>query len=130
MNVVDKSVKDGKLISITFQVNTEFEKNAYRKLPFLETCPHCGKPVNPADEDLVLVVPNPLESAIPGVAMELGLAVTKCSSCGQQVRDTDQCDITSFPEIEQYVRRLRQAYAAAVKKAREKKGGSTGGQEG
>lgn len=128
MQVIDKNLKDGKLLSITFRVDSDYENTGYRKLPGIQTCPHCGKPVNPKDEDLLLIVPTPLEPTIPGASMDLGVAVTKCSSCGKQVRDKDQCDIMSFPEVRTYVTKLRKAYEAAKQKA--KKGGAKGGKKG
>lgn len=125
MKLVRKNVKDGYMISITVRVEGEYEKKGYRAIPGLQKCPHCGKPVNPKDEDMLLTIPAPLAPAIPGAALELGSAITRCSSCGEEVRDHDQCDLMSFPEVMTYLTSLRKAAAAKLAKA--KKGGSRGG---
>lgn len=128
MKVVNKHVQDGYMISITVRVEGDYEKRGYRAIPGIQTCPHCGKPVNPKDEDMLIAIPAPLAPAIPGAALELGAAITKCSSCGKEVRDSDQCDLMSFPEIMTYLTGLRRAAQAKLGSGR--KGGSKGGKKG
>lgn len=120
MKVVDKNLVGGKLVSITCRIEGDYEKRGFRALPGLQTCPHCGKKINPKDEDMLVIVPTPLEPTIPGAALDLGMARTKCSECGQEVSDPDQCDLMSFPEIISYVSRLRKAYE--LKRAAQKGG--------
>jgi len=127
MKVVNKVVKNGQLISITAQLEGDYERGGFRKLPGIQTCPHCGKPVNPKDDEMMIIIPTPLQQTIPGAALELGVATTRCSSCGETIQDTDQCDLMSFPEVMAYVTGLRKAYQAAVAK---KKGGAKSGQKG
>ncbi|MCM1441101.1 MAG: hypothetical protein NC131_18145 [Roseburia sp.] len=127
MKVANRVVKNGQLISITAQLEGTYEREGFKKLPGMQTCPHCGKPIDPKDEEMMIIIPTPLQQTIPGAALELGVALTRCSACGETVQDTDQCDLMSFPEIMTYVTGLRRAYQAAAAK---KKGGAKGGQKG
>lgn len=129
MKVLGKNVKGGMLLSLTVRVDGEVDRDAYRKLSFIKTCPYCGKPANPADDDYKIVVPNPLNPCIPGVNLDLGTAISKCSACGSDITGDFQCDLSGFPEVSKFLAMLREAQAERMASAKIKKGGACSGKK-
>lgn len=122
MKLVGRNVVNKVLVSITVQVDRSEEMAAYRKIPGIQTCPTCGKPVNPKPENMKLLIMNPLNEFIPGVSIDVGQAITKCSECGAEVADDAQCDLSAYPDVEGFLGKLRATARAQIVKGGAKRG--------
>jgi len=118
MKIVDKNVTRNSIVSITVLLESPTDKAAYDKIDVVKTCPHCGKPTKPAPDSYKILIHNPLTKPIPGSPVDLGEIHTKCSSCGKEIVDASQYDLSAFNEVTQFLDQLRDAAKNKVKSRR------------
>ena len=106
MALVSSNKANGQLVSITLSVEGPEEYKAYHAWVRgnMPTCPHCGKPLDPADDKLHVVISSPLVSFF---GMNMGRICTACEECGQHVDGTTELDMAAFPSVTNYLEKLR-----------------------
>ena len=104
--------RDRKLVSVTFQLTSDSEKEVYRK--FLEKAPElkcskCGKVFTPDEiEEYTIRVYNPLNPVgILGFAM--GAPFITCPDC-DHTTELVLMDIEAFPDIMVWLNKLKSSY--------------------
>jgi len=118
MALIASKKANGQLINITLSVEGPEEYKAYHAWVKgnMPKCPHCGKPLDPADDKLNIIVSSPLVSFF---GMDMGRISTACEECGEAIEGTTELDLAAFPSITKFLETLRARF-------QQKGGGSRG----
>ena len=109
MALIASNKANGQLIDITLSVEGDAEYKAYHAWVKgnMPVCPHCGKPLDPKDDKLNVIVSSPLVSFF---GMNMGRISTECEECGGKINGTTELDMAAFPSVVKYLETLRARY--------------------
>lgn len=113
--VTDSFKKDGKLISVTLELQDKEEIEIYKRFladePAFQKCPKCQQSNTIGDDDLQLRIDNPLANTL---GMQLATPIMHCDHCGELI-DLSMMDYSCFRSVVSWISQLR-ARAAQLKK--------------
>ena len=102
--------KDGKLLSVTLQLQEPSEIGIYKKFladePAMQKCPHCGKSNKIGKDDLLIRIDNPLTDTL---GLHMGNPIVTCDHCKQTI-PVSILDYSAFPSVMEFLKALRARY--------------------
>lgn len=110
VSIVDKSIIDGRLISITIKINDPNERAIFMK--FLEgeetfkKCPKCGHSNTVGEDDMCMRIDSPLAS---NQLLAASTPIMHCDHCGELI-DLSMMDYTCFPSVISFLSKLKASY--------------------
>lgn len=119
VKLIDSEKQNGKLVSITLQLQDESDIRIFRTLlesePSARNCPKCSDQCG-AEDEFFLKIDSPLVAS--SIGMDVATGMIKCSNCGHYI-NLSMIDYSAFPSAVQFVSALRRKYnekKAAVSK--------------